>query len=104
MSQLYNAISGAEYDKISKCETAKEMQDNLKVTCEGTNKVKEAQISSFLNERMNMSCSKWQKMEMLRTCSQGSVKSFVSPSPWYDIIKWTTSQENHWKSSLSLGN
>ena len=35
-------MSEAEYDKISTCETAKEMCDKLEVTYEGTTKVKEA--------------------------------------------------------------
>ncbi|XP_049394800.1 uncharacterized protein LOC125859121 [Solanum stenotomum] len=50
ISLLYCAVSGAEYDKISTCETAKEMWDKLEVTYEGTTKVKEAQISSLVNE------------------------------------------------------
>ncbi|KAH0754582.1 hypothetical protein KY290_024852 [Solanum tuberosum] len=42
---LHNAISGEEYEKISCCDTAKEMWDKLEVTYEGTNKVKETIIS-----------------------------------------------------------
>lgn len=42
---LYNAISGAEYAKISCCDTTKELSDRLEVTYEGTNKVKETIIS-----------------------------------------------------------
>ncbi|XP_070040165.1 uncharacterized protein [Nicotiana tomentosiformis] len=42
---LYNAISREEYEKISRCETAKEMWDKLEVTFEGTNKVKETRIN-----------------------------------------------------------
>ncbi|XP_070043177.1 uncharacterized protein [Nicotiana tomentosiformis] len=42
---LYNAINGEEYEKISSCETAKEMWDKLEVTYEGTNKVKETRIN-----------------------------------------------------------
>ena len=43
-------MSGVEYCKIPKCEIAKEMWDKLEVTYEGTTKVKEAQISSVVNE------------------------------------------------------
>ncbi|WMV47419.1 hypothetical protein MTR67_040820, partial [Solanum verrucosum] len=50
ISLLYCAVSGAEYDKISTCETAKEMWDKLEVTYEGTTKVKEARISSLVND------------------------------------------------------
>ncbi|XP_070031588.1 uncharacterized protein [Nicotiana tomentosiformis] len=42
---MYNAISGEECEKISSCETAKEMWDKLEVTYEGTNKVKETRIN-----------------------------------------------------------
>nr|XP_009792202.1 PREDICTED: uncharacterized protein LOC104239297 [Nicotiana sylvestris] len=41
---LYNAISGEEYEKISSCETGKEMWDKQKVY-ERTNKVKETRIN-----------------------------------------------------------
>ncbi|XP_070012947.1 uncharacterized protein [Nicotiana sylvestris] len=47
---LYNAISGEEYEKISSCETAKEMWDKLDVTYEGTNKVKEIRINLLVRE------------------------------------------------------
>ncbi|XP_049405043.1 uncharacterized protein LOC125868438 [Solanum stenotomum] len=50
ISLVYCAVSGAEYDKISICETAKKMWDKLEVTYEGTTKVKEALINSFVNE------------------------------------------------------
>ncbi|XP_070026316.1 uncharacterized protein [Nicotiana sylvestris] len=40
---LYNAISGEEYEKISTCNTAKEMWDKLEVTYEGTSKIKEGE-------------------------------------------------------------
>ena len=36
ISLLYCAVSGEEYDKISTCETTKEMWDKLEVTYEGT--------------------------------------------------------------------
>ncbi|XP_019253943.1 PREDICTED: uncharacterized protein LOC109232643 [Nicotiana attenuata] len=35
---LYNAISGEEFERISSCDTAKEMWDKLEVTYEGTGK------------------------------------------------------------------
>ncbi|KAH0717533.1 hypothetical protein KY285_013564 [Solanum tuberosum] len=47
---LYNAISGEEYEKISCCDTAKEMWDKLEVTYEGTDKVKETIISLLVYE------------------------------------------------------
>ncbi|XP_019263333.1 PREDICTED: uncharacterized protein LOC109241077 [Nicotiana attenuata] len=49
-NMLYNAISGEEYEKISSCETAKEMWDKLKVTYEGTHKVKETRINLLVRE------------------------------------------------------
>nr|XP_009626801.1 uncharacterized protein LOC104117450 [Nicotiana tomentosiformis] len=47
---LYNAISGEEYEKISNCDTAKEMWGKLEVTYEGTNKVKETRINMLVHD------------------------------------------------------
>ncbi|XP_070044907.1 uncharacterized protein [Nicotiana tomentosiformis] len=47
---LYNAISGKEYEKISSCETAKEMWNKLAITYEGTNKVKETRINLLVRD------------------------------------------------------
>ncbi|XP_075109163.1 uncharacterized protein LOC142180957 [Nicotiana tabacum] len=47
---LYNAINGEEYEKISSCETAKEMLDKIEVIYEGTNKVKETRINLLVHE------------------------------------------------------
>ncbi|XP_016440797.1 uncharacterized protein LOC107766514 [Nicotiana tabacum] len=49
-NQLYNAIGGEEYEKISSCETAKEMWDKLEVTYKGTNKVKKTRINLLVKE------------------------------------------------------
>ncbi|XP_075080446.1 uncharacterized protein LOC142165954 [Nicotiana tabacum] len=47
---LYNAISGEEYEKISSCNTAKEMWDKLdEFTYEGTSKVKETHINMLVH-------------------------------------------------------
>ncbi|XP_019253941.1 PREDICTED: uncharacterized protein LOC109232638 [Nicotiana attenuata] len=47
---LYNAISGEEYEKISGCDTSKEMWDKLEVTYEGTSKVKETHINMLVHD------------------------------------------------------
>ncbi|XP_009776955.1 uncharacterized protein [Nicotiana sylvestris] len=47
---LHNAISSEEYEKISSCDTAKEMWDKLEVTYEGTNKVKEIHINMMVHD------------------------------------------------------
>nr|XP_016514693.1 PREDICTED: uncharacterized protein LOC107831444 [Nicotiana tabacum] len=47
---IYNAISGEEYEKISSCDTTKEMWDKLKVGYEGTSKVKETQINMLVHD------------------------------------------------------
>ncbi|XP_070049219.1 uncharacterized protein [Nicotiana tomentosiformis] len=47
---LYNAISGEEFEKISSCDTAKEMWDKLEVTYEGTGKVKETRINFLIHD------------------------------------------------------
>ncbi|XP_009783964.1 uncharacterized protein [Nicotiana sylvestris] len=45
-----NAISGEEYEKISSCDTTKEMWDKLEVTYEGTSKVKETWINMLVHD------------------------------------------------------
>ncbi|XP_075092133.1 uncharacterized protein LOC107832674 [Nicotiana tabacum] len=47
---LYNAISGEEYERISSCDTIKEMWDKSEVTYEGTNKVKETHINMLVHD------------------------------------------------------
>ncbi|XP_070055585.1 uncharacterized protein [Nicotiana tomentosiformis] len=47
---LYNAISGEEYEKISSCDTTKEMWEKLEVTYEGTSKVKETRINMLIHD------------------------------------------------------
>ncbi|XP_070047057.1 uncharacterized protein [Nicotiana tomentosiformis] len=47
---LYNAISGEEYEKISSCDTTKEMWDKLEVAYEGTGKVKETHINMLVHD------------------------------------------------------
>ncbi|XP_070022887.1 uncharacterized protein [Nicotiana sylvestris] len=47
---LYNAISGEEYEEISRCETSKEMWDKFEATYEWTNKLKETRINLLVGE------------------------------------------------------
>ncbi|XP_070047235.1 uncharacterized protein [Nicotiana tomentosiformis] len=47
---LYNVISGEEFEKISSCDTTKEMWDKLKVTYKGTGKVKETRINLLIRD------------------------------------------------------
>nr|XP_009784452.1 PREDICTED: uncharacterized protein LOC104232864 [Nicotiana sylvestris] len=47
---LHNAINGKEYEKISSCDTTKEMWDKLEVTYEGTSKVKEIHINMLVHD------------------------------------------------------
>nr|XP_033514218.1 uncharacterized protein LOC117278892 [Nicotiana tomentosiformis] len=47
---LYNPISGEEYEKISSCDTTKEIWDKLEVTYEETSKVKETHINMLVHD------------------------------------------------------
>nr|XP_009771363.1 PREDICTED: uncharacterized protein LOC104221912 [Nicotiana sylvestris] len=49
---FYNAISGEEYEKISSCDTTKEMWDKIEVTYKGTNKVKETHINMLVPDEV----------------------------------------------------
>ncbi|XP_075095412.1 uncharacterized protein LOC142173690 [Nicotiana tabacum] len=47
---LYNVISGEKYEKISSCDTTKEMWDKLEITYEETSKVKETHINMLVHD------------------------------------------------------
>ncbi|GAV64923.1 UBN2 domain-containing protein, partial [Cephalotus follicularis] len=47
---LFCAIGPNEFNRISSCDSAKEMWDLLEVTYEGTNEVKESKISMLVHE------------------------------------------------------
>ncbi|GAV58048.1 UBN2 domain-containing protein, partial [Cephalotus follicularis] len=47
---LFCAMGTNEFNRISSCDTAKEMWDLLEVTYEGTNQVKESKISMLVHE------------------------------------------------------
>lgn len=50
INMLYCALDANEFNRISACESAKEMWDKLEVTYEGTNQVKESKISRLVHE------------------------------------------------------
>ncbi|GAV78877.1 UBN2 domain-containing protein, partial [Cephalotus follicularis] len=47
---LFCAVGPNEFNRISSCDSAKEMWDLLEVTYEGTNQVKESKISMLIHE------------------------------------------------------
>ncbi|GAV88614.1 UBN2 domain-containing protein, partial [Cephalotus follicularis] len=47
---LFYAVGPNEFNRISSCDSAKEMWDLLEVTYEGTNQVKESKISMLVHE------------------------------------------------------
>ena len=50
MSNLYCALDLNEYNRVSGCDSAKEIWDKLEVTYEGTNQVKESKMSMLFHE------------------------------------------------------
>ncbi|XP_070041022.1 uncharacterized protein [Nicotiana tomentosiformis] len=79
---LYNAISGEEYEKISSCDTAKEMWDKLEVTYEGTNKVKETRINTLIHDYAFFHMKEGESIEeMIAIFSKtiGDLKAFGRP-------------------------
>ena len=50
MSSLYCALDPNEYNRVSGCDSAKEIWDKLEVTYEGTNQVKESKMSMLVHE------------------------------------------------------
>ncbi|GAV61883.1 UBN2 domain-containing protein, partial [Cephalotus follicularis] len=47
---LFCAVGPNEFNRISSCDSAKEMWDLLEITYEGTNQVKESKISMLVHE------------------------------------------------------
>jgi hypothetical protein len=50
MSSLYCALDQNEFNRVSSCDSAKEIWDKLEVTYEGTNQVKESKMSMVVHE------------------------------------------------------
>lgn len=50
MNILYCALDSNEFNRVSACETAKEIWDKLEVTHEGTNQVKESKIDMLVHK------------------------------------------------------
>uniref|UniRef100_A0A2N9ECG9 Uncharacterized protein n=1 Tax=Fagus sylvatica TaxID=28930 RepID=A0A2N9ECG9_FAGSY len=50
MSSLYCALDPTEYNRVSGCDSAKEIWDKLEVTYEGTNQVKESKMNMLIHE------------------------------------------------------
>lgn len=89
ISLLYCAVSGAEFDKISTCETVKEIWDKFEVTYEGTTKLKEARISSLVNEYELFKMAEHENVESMFS----RFSKIVCELTWNGVFKCTTSQE-----------
>ncbi|XP_070035453.1 uncharacterized protein [Nicotiana tomentosiformis] len=79
---LYNAINGEEYEKISSCETAKEMWDKLEVRYEGINKVKETRINLLVRDYKLFQIKDGESVEEIFSRFRkilGDLKSFGRP-------------------------
>ena len=50
INTLHYALNPTEFNRISKCKTAKEIWDKLKVTHEKTSQVKESKIAFLSNQ------------------------------------------------------
>lgn len=48
MNLLYWVLDPNEFNRISTCETTKEIWDKIEITHEGTNQVKESKISMLI--------------------------------------------------------
>ncbi|XP_070027777.1 uncharacterized protein [Nicotiana sylvestris] len=87
---LYNAISGEEYEKISSCDTTKEIWDKLEVTYEGTNKVKETHINILVHNYKLFSMKEGESIEeMFARFSKiiSDLKAFGKPYTSGDQVK-----------------
>nr|XP_016456946.1 PREDICTED: uncharacterized protein LOC107780858 [Nicotiana tabacum] len=87
---LYNAISGEEYEKISNCDTTKEMWDKLEVTYEGTIKVKETRINLLVHDYELFQMKEGESIEEIFARSSkiiGDQKAFNKPYSSADQVR-----------------
>nr|XP_016460702.1 PREDICTED: uncharacterized protein LOC107784145 [Nicotiana tabacum] len=87
---LYNAITGEGYEKISSCDTTKEMWDKLEVTYEGTNKVKETHINMLVHDYKLFSMKEGESIEeMFARFSKiiSDLKVFGKPYTSGDLVR-----------------
>ncbi|XP_070013378.1 uncharacterized protein [Nicotiana sylvestris] len=87
---LHNAISGEEYEKISSCDTSKEMWDMLEVTYEGTDKIKETYINLLVHDYKLFSMKEGESIEeMFAKFSKiiSDLKAFGKPYTSSDQVR-----------------
>ncbi|XP_075095516.1 uncharacterized protein LOC142173768 [Nicotiana tabacum] len=87
---LYNSISSEEYEKISSCDTAKEIWDKLEVTYKGTSKVKETHINMLVHDYEFFQMKEGESIEeMFATFSKiiSNLKAFGKPYSSGDQVR-----------------
>ncbi|CAA0827391.1 Unknown protein [Striga hermonthica] len=87
INMLHCALDASEYNRISGCESAKEIWEKLETTCEGTNKVKESKINQQLRY--------YELFEMKEGKSIEQVKKILRSLPRSWEAKKTTIEEAH---------
>ncbi|XP_075091499.1 uncharacterized protein LOC142171707 [Nicotiana tabacum] len=101
---LYNAISREEFEKISSCDTTKEILDKVKVTYKGTGKVKDICINPLIRDYELFQMKDDESIEdMFDRFSKivGDLKSFGRPySSGEQIKKILRSLPNLWQPNV----
>ncbi|XP_075079975.1 uncharacterized protein LOC142165285 [Nicotiana tabacum] len=91
---LYNAISRKEYDRISSCDTVKEMRDKLEVIYEGTSKMKEGESIEEMFARFSKIISDLKAFDKLYSSGDQVRKILRSlPTTWQKRVVVLESQD-----------
>uniref|UniRef100_A0A2N9HS02 CCHC-type domain-containing protein n=1 Tax=Fagus sylvatica TaxID=28930 RepID=A0A2N9HS02_FAGSY len=94
MSTLYCALDPIEYNRVSGCDSAKEIWDKLEVTYEGTNQVKESKMNMLVHEYELFVMKKDENISEMSTRFTNIVNSLKALGKIY------TNQENELFGSL----
>ncbi|GAV81971.1 DUF4219 domain-containing protein/UBN2 domain-containing protein, partial [Cephalotus follicularis] len=86
---LFCAVGPNEFNRISSCDSTKEMWDLLEVTYEGTNEVKESKISHFKNE-----CPNLKKKEQFKKKNEYFKKKKTMVATWSDSDSSSSEEES----------
>ncbi|GAV67461.1 zf-CCHC domain-containing protein/UBN2 domain-containing protein [Cephalotus follicularis] len=105
---IIRAINSSEFNRVSSCNSAKEMWDRLKVTYEGTNQVKDAKISMLVYDSELFSMNEDEDIKSMFTKFTNIINALQSLDKTYsnsELVRkilsqqkeiwWKTKQEFH---------
>jgi hypothetical protein len=102
---LYCALDASEFNRISTCESAKEIWDKLKVTYKGTNQVKEYKISWLVHEYKLFCMNSKESISEMFTRFTNIINSLKALGKCYtnveNVKKILRSLPKHWDAKIT---